>query len=376
MSRSFWEATTFYAKQDVIIAGGGLMGLWTALALKRKNPRLKVTILEKHPIPTGASTRNAGFACFGSPSEILSDLEKLGEEKTWELIEKRFLGIQKTRKTLGDDAIDFDNCGGFEVFREGDKMLYAVQENLSLLNEYMTNITGIRDSFSWNKPALKAFRLSGFDAMVENRLEGGLHSGKLVQQLTRNCLNENVQIMNGQEVYGYKAPGNEVVVETSSGNIHCDRLVLASNAFTQGICNTAPIKPARGQVIVTAPIKDLALKGTFHFDEGFYYFRNIGNRVLLGGARNKSFSEEETHALDTSVIIQTELNRFLQAHVLKNEDYTIDYKWSGIMGFTEDKLPLLKVVDSNVLAVTACNGMGVALSPIIAEEAAAIINEI
>ena len=52
---------------------------------------------------------------------------------------------------------------------------------------------------------------------------------------------------------------------------------------------TAGITPARGQIIVTEPIDDLPWTGCHHFDEGFYYFRNIGNRVLLGGARNQDF---------------------------------------------------------------------------------------
>ena len=71
---SVWEKESFYSTQDVILVGGGLMGLWTAYELKKKNPYLKITILERNTIPLGASTRNAGFACFGSPTEIIHDM--------------------------------------------------------------------------------------------------------------------------------------------------------------------------------------------------------------------------------------------------------------------------------------------------------------
>jgi glycine/D-amino acid oxidase-like deaminating enzyme len=46
------------------------------------------------------------------------------------------------------------------------------------------------------------------------------------------------------------------------------------------------LKPARAQVLITKPIDSLKIKGTFHMDRGYYYFRNIDNRVLIGGGRN------------------------------------------------------------------------------------------
>ena len=86
---SLWERESFYSTQDVIIVGGGFMGLWTALSLKQKNRLLKITILEKNITPLGASTRNAGFSCFGSPTEILSDIENLGLNETLEIVKMR-----------------------------------------------------------------------------------------------------------------------------------------------------------------------------------------------------------------------------------------------------------------------------------------------
>ncbi|MGC4234401.1 MAG: FAD-binding oxidoreductase, partial [Niabella sp.] len=66
---SIWEAETFYAPQDIIIVGAGFTGLWTAFYLKQKYPSKKITIIERGPVPAGASGRNAGFACFGSLTE-------------------------------------------------------------------------------------------------------------------------------------------------------------------------------------------------------------------------------------------------------------------------------------------------------------------
>src|SRR6476619_7147643 len=95
---SIWEKETFFAPQDVVIAGSGFVGLWSALHLKKKHPQLKVTILERGLIPTGASTRNAGFACFGSLTELMYDIATMGVEKTLALVSMRYKGLERIQK--------------------------------------------------------------------------------------------------------------------------------------------------------------------------------------------------------------------------------------------------------------------------------------
>jgi len=84
---SIWEQETFYAPQDIVIVGSGFVGLWSAFHLKKKNPKLKITIVDRGIIPTGASTRNAGFACFGSLSEVIYDAQTMGTDKMLQLVE-------------------------------------------------------------------------------------------------------------------------------------------------------------------------------------------------------------------------------------------------------------------------------------------------
>ncbi|TXT30483.1 MAG: FAD dependent oxidoreductase [Chitinophagaceae bacterium] len=107
---SFWEKETYYADSDIAIIGGGLMGLWTALELKKQVPSLKITILERHVSPLGASTRNAGFACFGSLTELLSDEAKMGTDAMLQIVAMRFKGIEKIKSTINPNAIDLDLC--------------------------------------------------------------------------------------------------------------------------------------------------------------------------------------------------------------------------------------------------------------------------
>jgi hypothetical protein len=65
-------------------------------------------------LPHGASTKNAGFACFEVFQEII-DL-KHSEEEVYQLVTKRLEGLRLLRKRLGDEAIDFKPYGGYELF--------------------------------------------------------------------------------------------------------------------------------------------------------------------------------------------------------------------------------------------------------------------
>ena len=107
MNLSYWEKHTWLTNIDVAIIGSGIVGLSCALTLKQRNPKLKVVVFEKGMLPSGASTKNAGFACFGSISEILDDLKTHTEDEVLNLVQARVNGLQLLRTTLGDTEIDY-----------------------------------------------------------------------------------------------------------------------------------------------------------------------------------------------------------------------------------------------------------------------------
>lgn len=119
---------------------------------------------------------------------------------------------------------------------------------------------------------------------------------------------------------------------------------------------------------MTKPVAGLKFKGIFHIDEGYYYFRNFGKRVIFGGGRNLDFAAEETGEFLYNEAIIAELKHKLDKVILPNQPYEIEDMWTGIMGFTEDKLPNILKVEDNITAAVSCNGMGIALSSYIAKE--------
>ena len=367
---SFWEKDSFYGNVDIAVVGGGLMGLWTAIELKKRSPRVSITILERGTTPLGASTRNAGFACFGSLTELLSDDSTIGTNAMLELVEMRFKGIEKIKSYFSASQIDLDNCGGYEAL-SSINWTNEINDQIATINQLLSPIIGHPNCFSNATDQMHSIGLKNFDHLIFNPLEAGIHSGKLILALTKLAIEKGIIILNGIEVDSWNKINEKVIVQTTcKRSIQATQLVFCTNGFTNQLIPALNIIPARGQIILTAPIKGLTTKGTFHYDEGFYYWRNIGDRILLGGARNSDFKNEETTDVEGSEFIKHILFTFLQNHLETSEPITIEQSWSGIMGFTQNKLPLFCRVNTNISAAVACNGMGVALTPIFAEKVA------
>lgn len=354
------------------------MGLWTAFELLQARPDLKVTIADGLPIPALASTRNAGFACFGSPSELWSDLQSLGDNVLWSIVEMRYKGILKIRNVFGDESIGYDPSGGYEMYTNNpDWNEDGLKEKLQLLNKGLFSITGLENTYSDCTYDLPNLGLTGFSSMAGNKIEGGLHSGKLVFALLQHLQRQGVVFLGGHKVMNIEgAPGCLTVIMDAAGkggvNMNCKSAFWATNA---GLSRQAGlgelVQPARGQVLLSPPIQDFTLKGTFHYDEGYYYFRNLGNRLLLGGARNKAFENENTRMDEPTREIRHHLEVFIQTHLpqaaleIGKEGWM---HWAGIMGMSSNKQPFIKEMQPGVWSALACNGMGVALTPIMAEE--------
>jgi gamma-glutamylputrescine oxidase len=369
---SIWEKETFFAPQDVIIVGSGFVGLWSAFYLKKKHPKLKVSIIDRGIIPTGASTRNAGFACFGSLSELVYDAKTMGTDKMLKLVEMRYKGLERIRKYFDEDVIDFELCGGYELFDAKSTIATEEIENsIEYINSLLKPITDAKKTFRLQDEKISVYGFGQTQHLVKNNLEGCLHSGKLIKALLRAVQSMGVQVFNAIEVKNFHVFDESIELETNRQlSFHTHKLLVCTNAFANDLLEDVDVVPARGQVVLTSPIKNLPWKGTFHSDEGFYYFRNLGDRVLLGGARNKAFAEEQTTSMETSETIQKELERYLATVVLPNYagKYTIEHRWSGIMAMGSEKMPIVKQVLPNVFCAVRMSGMGVALAPVVGGE--------
>jgi len=362
---SIWESESFFSPKDIIIIGSGFTGLWSAYYLKKRFPGKSILILERGLIPSGASSRNAGFACFGSFTELESDIKKLGENAVLELVEMRFKGLEKIRKRFSVARIDYENNGGYELIPpERYPDINELRTKIDGLNNLLKDITGKQKTFLLNDSKIKTFGLAGSHHLVENKLEGQLHSGKLLEALVQLVHSMGVTILTKVEVKSMERQKGFVWLETNLPILlQAEQVLICTNAFAKTLLPDLDVIPARGQVLLTEPVQGLKIKGTFHYDEGFYYFRNLGNRLLLGGARNKFLTEEETFSADTTEPVQKELERFLKETILPDTPFSISLRWSGTMAVGKEKKPIVQKINDRVFCAVRMSGMGVALAP-------------
>ncbi len=126
-------------------------------------------------------------------------------------------------------------------------------------------------------------------------------------------------------------------------------------------------------MLITKPIDGLKFKGVFHFDEGYYYFRRLGDRVLFGGGRNQDFEGERSTEFAYNPKIQGDLIDKLKKVILPDTAFEVEDWWTGIMAFGDTKFPIVKRHSPHVYIGVRMGGMGVAIGSKIGEELAALM---
>lgn len=216
--------------------------------------------------------------------------------------------------------------------------------------------------------------------LIYSKFEGQIDTGKMMLGLNKKASEENILILNSSEISDISDNGDTVSLQIKSfrpggqaQDISAKKVFIATNGFAKQFLKE-DIKPARAQVLITKPISNLHIKGTFHLDKGYYYFRNIDNRILFGGGRNLDFKAEETTEMKLTELIQNKLEQLLKTVILPDKYFEIDQRWSGIMGLGKHKNPIIKSVSKNVYCGVRLGGMGVAIGSSIGDQLAELTN--
>lgn len=357
---SYWEKTSFQ-RFEYIIVGGGIVGLSVAASIKEKSKESTVLVIDQGLFPTGASVKNAGFACFGSLSEIVDDLQMLNPEQVCNLVNDRYEGLQKLIHRLGVEALGYFEYGGYDLLTNENA---DCLDQIDRVNKMLLPLFN-REVFSLQNQVIPQFGFSNeaFKYAVHNPLEGQIDTGKMMSALIEYVGALGVHRISNTQVESYAEDANEVQIKLNNNEqtFYADKIALCTNAFTKTLFPEVKLNPGRGQVLVTKPIAGLNIKGCFHIEGGYYYFRNISNRIIFGGGRNLDKQGEQTTSEGINPKIETELKRRLKEDILPKAAYEIDYSWSGIMAFGEDKRPVCQRLSDRVYAALRLGGMGIAL---------------
>ena len=356
---SYWEKSTYLENIDFLIIGSGIVGLSTAIFLKKKNKNYKVLVIDRGYLPTGASTKNAGFTCFGSPTELFDDLQNMNELTVWDTFSNRYMGLNTLFELVQKDKIAYRECKSWDII-SSKKNNDITKDFIEYINQKAYEITGVKEIYHEDKLISSKFGFEEINTSYCNKLEGAIHTGKMIQELYKKAILNDVNVLFGMNAEKLDHSAQENVIETQFGEIKAKNTIIATNGFAKKWIKD-DILPARAQVIITNEIPDLKINGTFHYEKGYYYFRNVGNRLLLGGGRNLDFKGETTEEFGSSEQIRLKLLELLKNVILPKHTYEIQDSWSGIMGVGKSKSPIIKKINNNTAIGVRMGGMGVAI---------------
>jgi glycine/D-amino acid oxidase-like deaminating enzyme len=228
---SFWE-TTQLTRFDLVVIGGGLVGLSTAIHFRKANPNARIAILERGVFPSGASTKNAGFLCFGSIDELSDHLEEMPQDELLALVERRYRGGLRLRELLGDQRIGYEPCGGYELHTH--QLDHTVIERFNDM---------LRPLFAENvyqdvthEIQSKGFSSDRVTSLIRNQFEGVIHTGKMIRSYQEVALEHGIMTFTQTECQQYHEKEDAVDVEiTHLGErmtLSTQKLALCTNAFT------------------------------------------------------------------------------------------------------------------------------------------------
>lgn len=363
---SFWEKQQYLGKYDVIIIGSGFTGLSAGITLLKSKPAMRVAIIESATIGTLASSRNAGFMCYGSPSELGADLGNHNAASMLATIRAKHKGMKLLLQFAGKRNIQFKKVAAYEILSNNAPATTTARAQLDALNKLFQEAIGIPQYFT---PTTRSHFADEFQDAISFTYEGQLNPAATVYALTQLFRNLGGIHLNATTAQGLEKSEGHFEVPTNLGIIQGQQVIIATNAFTSALIPSSQIQPKRAQVLITSPIAKMPYFGNFHMDFGYVYFRNVGNRLLLGGARNVDFESENSTKPALNPVIQSALDTLL-GKLLPHQKYAIEDRWAGIMGFDSLNVPQVRLLDSNLLVVAGMNGMGTALGPALGYEAA------
>lgn len=368
-SHSFWEKNNPSLKTDICIVGGGFTAVWTAFFLSKNNSDLTITIIDSMVASRAASTRNAGFLCYGSPSEILADIESMGEEDAINLLSQRVKGLELIKQYVPDVEAEITYQGGKEFFPSSlDSLWKNTAPKLDYLNYLIESQTGFRPYSIGNVG--ESFRRGN---CIDIRGEGAVNPAALLHFLNRKIKQRGVQVIDGTKITAFDETLEGVNLQTESGIVYqAKKVLMATNAFTADLIPDLPeIRPARNVVCILKPSVSLDLAACYHTNEGYIYYRKAGDYLLIGGGRNWFKEEEFTSSLEVRQEVVEKLVDFAKSELFHPKfKFETFMSWSGTMGVGSKKSPVFQWVGKKVLIAARLSGMGVALCPLLGRKAA------
>jgi glycine/D-amino acid oxidase-like deaminating enzyme len=353
---------------DIAIIGGGLVGIATAHYLRQMGCS-NVIVLEKKFVGYGASGRNAGFLLSGMAEPYSRLVVGMGSDGARTLNKSTIENHSLIAEAIAQKGIacNYRRTGSYHLAVsevEADEL----RESVDLLcadnfdSEYIErNVIGERLGFG------------NYAGGSFNPVDGNLDPFAFV-----NGLASGITVIDQFEVTRIEKRDGGVKISGDGKSIMAEMAVLATNAYTPLIDSHFDelIFPVRGQMLATSPNRGCALRDmTYYANFGYDYFRQApDDTILMGGLRDRFIGTEVGFEDATNQKLQQGLEEYVRDNIGARE-FSVEARWSGVMGNTIDGLPLVGPLPHNsaVIAAVGCNGHGFGLGMVVARDVARAI---
>jgi gamma-glutamylputrescine oxidase len=337
---------------DVLIIGGGFVGLSVAFWLTEFQPETKITILERSHCGAGASGRNAGFLTVGSASFYKTLFEKWGTSRAMEI------------KKFASDSLELVHQNILKVSPElqyeKTSSMTLFQTNMNFESWSTENYKPNEFGFKWiNQGGQKDKIPHGFFGAYESLSEFKINPYKLLASLRKMLESRKVQIIEDSSAFEI----NEQGIMTEVNTIKAQKVVLAMNGYLPEFSSAFEkyIIPRRAQMLAVETEAALPFSHLYYDPiERLYWRMSEDNILLIGGKRIVDEASEVGCFDKISSSVQNSLENYLAQRL--NLKFKVINRWSGVMGFTENELPLVEQVkaplETYVVGGFSGHGMG------------------
>ena len=372
--RPFWLAAahapgadpTLPAHAEIAVLGAGIAGCVSALTLARAGAR--VVVLDGRRPGEGATGRSAGFLIRGTADHPIHVATTLGEARALELWQYTAASLDALTTLVDDERM---SCG----LRRSGGLVLALDADEARDLEASARLVGRVGPSGELWSAAEVVQRTGFagftagwfrpdDAMVDPaRLCAALAAAA---ERAGACILPGVAVSHVED-----PPRGPLCIHTDRGVLQADRALFAVNAALGRLVGSLAdvVMAVRAQMHATAPDpQGPSLRWPVYAHHGYEYWRQEPTgELLFGGARWAEPAAERGVSDDTRVseVVYTAQRDFVRRHLPALAGLSPVARWTGIMAYTPDGLPLVGALPGRdrQWVCAGWNGHGLALAP-------------
>jgi glycine/D-amino acid oxidase-like deaminating enzyme len=369
---------------DVAILGAGYTGLWTAYYLLKKDPTLRIAILEAEIAGFGGSGRNGAWCSAHSNLSPWVIADRYGPDAARHVQRLMNETVDEIGRVIAEEGIDagYMKGGAIHVARGSHQVPLAHGQ----LEKYAR--LGLGDQYELLDASETAarVRVERADCSLFTRHCATLHPGRLVRGLARLLEARRVRIYERTPVTGFRPGPPKPVLVTRTGEVRANTVVLAGEGYlTRLRALHRQLVPVYSLIVLTEPLSSETWRAigwqarecmsSFRLTID-YLSRTADGRILFGGrGAPYHFGSRIEDAFDRDAATHEMLARMLVDWFPAAAGARITHRWGGVVAAARDWTPTISY-DKGTGIATARGylGQGVATTNLAARALADLIN--